>query len=244
MPTRYVAYAAICGVLTTVLGGYFSRAQSPKVEEAAQYNPVINPEDFVPQVNNKFFTLRPGMKFTYKSKTWQGEELVEEWVTNDTKKVMGVTTTVVRVREWLNGKLKEDSRDWYAQDKEGNVWYFGEEVDHYQDGKLTGHSGSWEAGVDGAKPGIIMPKDPKVGDTYRQEYYEGEAEDMGTVLALGKTVTVPTGTYDDCLQTKDWSRISPAIDYKYYCPAVGYMVLEETAAPGRQRVELVGISTD
>ena len=120
---------------------------------------------------------------------------------------MGVTTLVVRDREWLNDQMAEDTRDWVAQDKDGNVWYFGEAVDNYEDGKLVDHDGSWEAGVDGALPGIVMLSNPKAGDTYRQEYYPGKAEDMGTVVAVGKKVTVPQGAFEDCVQIRDWSRI-------------------------------------
>ena len=137
-------------------------------------------------ITNKYYPLKPGMKATYEKKTSKGIERIEIEVTGETKKVMGVTALVVRDREWLNDQLKEDTRDWVAQDKDGNVWYFGEAVDNYENGKLVNHDGSWEAGVDGAKPGIVMLNNPKVGDTYRQEYYPGKAEDMGTVVAVGK----------------------------------------------------------
>jgi hypothetical protein len=206
---------------------------------------VINPDDFVPQVNNQYFTLKPGTKFSYETKTPRGLERVEEAVTNETKKVMGVTTTVVRVREWLNGVLKEDSRDWYAQDKAGNVWYFGEAVDKYVDGKLANHKGSWEAGVGGAKPGLIMPGNPRVGETFRQEYLKGIAEDMGTIVATDAKVTVPHATFENCLQVHDWTLLKPGADVKYYCPAIGFMALElEKGVAGVQRVELVSVTSD
>ena len=153
-------------------------------------------------------------------------------VTRETKTIMGVTTTVVREIERKRGVLREDARNWFAQDKRGNVWYFGEEVDNYTaDGKLKDHGGSWEAGVKEAKPGIIMPATPKVGDTYRQEYLQGQAEDMGTVVALDQKVTVAAGTFDDCLQIKDWSKIETSSEFKYYCPTVGFLVLEESTTP-------------
>jgi hypothetical protein len=210
--------------------------------QSAEYNPVINPADFVDEVTNKYFALKPGRKFTYRNSA--GTERIEIAVTRERKKIMGVTTVVVRATEWKNNVLKEDTRDWYAQDKDGNVWYFGEAVDNYVDGKLSNHTGSWQAGVDGAKPGIIMLARPKVGDTYRQEYYKGHAEDMGTVVALGKKVTTTAGTFDDCLQVRDWSRIETASEHKYYCPAIGFLVLEESTAPAGGRVELIAVSTD
>jgi hypothetical protein len=158
-------YIAIGVVLTACVGGYLLWAHRSSTAAIAAYNPVINPEDFVPQVDNKYFTLKPGTKFTYQNR--RGTERIEITVTNETKKLMGVTATAVRAREWKYGALWEDTTDWYAQDKAGNVWYFGEAVNNYRNGMLWNHRGSWEAGVKGAKPGIIMKKDPKVGDRYR-----------------------------------------------------------------------------
>lgn len=209
---------------------------------AAEYSPAINPSDFVGEVTNKYFTLKPGKKFSFRDST--GKERIEIVVTGETKKVMGVTTVVVRATEWDDGVLKEDTRDWYAQDKEGNVWYFGESVDNYKNGKVDNHAGSWEAGVNGAKPGIIMLARPKVGETYRQEYYRKEAEDMGTIVALDQNVTTPAGAFANCLQIKDWSKLEWASEYKYYCPTVGFLVKEESSWPFGGKVELVAISPD
>jgi hypothetical protein len=211
--------------------------------EADPYNPVINPRDFVSWVNNRYFTLRPGAIFTYEKRTPQGTERTEIEVTGQKRKVMGVLTTVVRHRAWLNGQLKEDARDWYAQDRWGNVWYFGEEVDNYENGRLKDHQGSWEAGVNGAKPGIVMLNEPRVGLTYRQEHRKGQAEDMGTVIALDRTVRVASGTFHGCLQTRDWSLIDrTANEYKYYCPQVGFVAFEETAPGGGNSSQLVSAS--
>ncbi len=116
---------------------------------------------------------------------------------------MGVNTIVVWDRVWLNDELIEDTKDWYAQDKYGNVWYFGEDSKEYEDGKVVSTEGSWEAGVDNAKPGIIMKANPVIGESYRQEYYKGEAEDMADVVALGVKVKVKYGSFSDCLQTRD-----------------------------------------
>jgi hypothetical protein len=211
--------------------------------EANPYNPVINPRDFVSRVSNRYFRLRPGAIFTYEKRSPQGTERTEIEVTGQRKRVLGVLTTVVRHRGWLNGQLIEDARDWYAQDRRGNVWYFGEEVDNYENGRLKDHSGSWEAGINGAKPGIVMLNEPIVGLTYRQEYYKGQAEDMGTVIALNRTVRSPYGTFRGCLQTRDWSVIDRTVnEYKYYCPQVGFLTLEEAAVRGGDRAGLVGIS--
>jgi hypothetical protein len=212
--------------------------------EADPYNPVINPRDFVSWVSNRYFTLRPGAIFTYEKRTPQGTERTEIEVSRQKRRVMGVLTTVVRHRAWLNGQLKEDARDWYAQDRWGNVWYFGEEVDnYYENGRLKDHQGSWEAGVNGAKPGIVMLNEPRVGLTYRQEHYRGQAEDMATVIALDRTVRVASGTFHGCLQTRDWSLIDrTANEYKYYCPQVGFVAFEETAPGGGNSSQLVSVS--
>lgn len=212
--------------------------------EANPYNPVIDPRDFVRRVSNRYFRLRPGTTFTYEKRTPAGTERTEIEVTGQNRWVLGVMTTVVRHRGWLNGQLKEDARDWYAQDRRGNVWYFGEEVDNYENGRIKDHAGSWEAGVDGAKPGLVMLSEPMVGLTYRQEYYKGQAEDMGTVIALNRTVRSSNGTFRGCVQTRDWSVIDKTVnEYKYYCPQVGFLTLEEAAPRGGESAELVSIST-
>jgi hypothetical protein len=204
-----------------------------------EYDPVIRPRDFVRRIDNKYFTLTPGMTLTYEKMTPDGVERNVVEVTSRKRKILGVTTTEVWDRVWLNGQLKEDARDWYAQDRRGNVWYFGEAVNHYERGRLKDHKGSWEAGVNGAKAGIMMLADPIVGVTYRQEFARGVAEDMGSVIALDQTVTGPTGTFHGCLQTRDWSNIDKTVGDKYYCPEVGFVALEESVPPGNGRLELI-----
>jgi hypothetical protein len=206
----------------------------------APYNPAIKPADFTHVITNKYLMLRPGTKATYEKTSEEGVTRVEMMVTGKTAKVMGVTTLVVRSREWLNYELMEETSDWVAQDKHGNVWHFGEAVRDYQAGTLD--EGSWKAGVDGAKPGILMLNDPRVGDTYRQEYQRGKAEDMGTVVAVGKRLAIPQGAFfEDCVQIRDWSRIKSESEDKYHCVGVGVMVLEEK---GAERLKLVSFSTN
>ncbi len=203
------------------------------------YNPTINPADFVTKIDNQYYSLTPGTTFTYQSETEEGIERNEVVVTDKTRKVLGVTTIVVWDRVWLNDELIEETYDWYAQDREGNVWYFGEDSKEYDTRKVVSTEGSWEAGVDGAKPGIIMEAHPKVGDSYKQEYYQGEAEDMADVVALGEAVTVPHGIFENCLKTRDWSQIDPTLnEYKYYSPEIGGVVLEVVVDSG-ERVELI-----
>ncbi len=212
-------------------------------EASAPYHPTIDPASFSVVVNNPYFTLTPGTTFTYKSHDDEGTEINKVTVTDQTKKVMGVTTRVVWDRVWLNGELIEETYDWYAQDKDGNVWYFGEDSKEHEKGKVVSTKGSWEAGVKGAQPGIVMHAAPQPGDPYRQEYKKGEAEDMGQVLSVKKTVKVPAGTYENCVKTKDWSAIETGnIEHKYYSKEVGNVVLETKGNDDNKRVELVEVT--
>jgi hypothetical protein len=138
-------------------------------------------------------------------------------------------------------ELTEDTFDWYAQDAAGNVWYFGERTEELEGGKVTSREGSWEAGVDGAQPGIVMLADPVVGETYRQEYLKGEAEDIARVIDLAGHATVKAGTYDDVLVTEEWTPLEPKIlEHKSYARGVG-VVLEELVKGGKERVQLVSV---
>ena len=154
---------------------------------------------------------------------------------------MGVECVVASDRVTEDGKLIEQTYDWYAQDKKGNVWYFGEHVTEYKNGKVAGHEGSWKSGVDGAKPGIAMQANPKVGNYYRQEYYEGVAEDRAKVLSLNKSATVPYGSFDHVLMTEEWTPLEPNIvERQYYVAGVGD-IIESTVKGPPERIELVDV---
>ncbi len=203
--------------------------------------PSLAPSNFVTTVTNPYYPLETGTRYIYEAQTEDGTEHTEVFITNETKKVMGVTTTVVRDTVALDGVVIEDTYDWYAQDKQGNVWYFGENVKNYEGGKLKDTAGSWEAGIDGAIPGIIMLAEPQVGDTYRQEYYATEAEDMGQVLDLGGATTVPYGAYKNLLITADWNALEPKVlEHKFYARGVGF-IAEEKVSGSVERTELVEI---
>jgi hypothetical protein len=208
----------------------------------ADYDPAINPASFTSVVDNPFYTLTPGTVFVYEKQTSTGIERIETAVTDQAKTVMGIGCTVVWDRVWLDDVLIEETWDWFAQDGDGNVWYMGEDSREMDGETILNHKGSWEAGVDGALPGIIMRAAPQMGDTYYQEYYACEAEDKGEVIALDQTVTVPAGTFTGCLKTKDINPLDGGKEYKYYCPQVGYVVLETTLS-GKGRVELVQVQT-
>ena len=177
-------WSAIVGSVLVLIAGCTG---SPSQEQHKAYSPHIDPADFTTKIDNEYFPMKPGTTFIY-----GGRERDEMSVTHQTKKVMGVECVVVDDRAWEDGKLIERTYDWFAQDKKGTVWYFGEDTKEYENGKVVSTKGSWEAGVDGAKPGIVMPADPKVGQSYHQEYYPGEAMDMAKVLSLNTSVRCPT----------------------------------------------------
>lgn len=200
-----------------------------------------DPRDFTTTIDNPYLPLAPGTVLRYRERGDEGPGRVVVRVTYRTKLVQGVECVVVRDRVFRGGELFEDTRDWYAQDRRGNVWYFGENTKEYEDGKVVSTEGSWKAGRDGARAGIVMKARPKVGDTYYQEYYPGVAEDQATVLSLDETVTVPYGTFDRVLKTKDFTALEPdTVERKFYARGIG-VVLEKLVTGGRERVELVSV---
>jgi hypothetical protein len=204
------------------------------------YDPVINPARFVGKIDNPYFPLTPGTTLVYEGATADGVEHDEFAVTGNTKVILGVPCIEVHDTSTIDGELVEDTRDWFAQDKDGNVWYFGENSQQIEGGLVVGVEGSWTAGVDGAKPGIIMKAHPTAGDLYRQEFSLGVAEDMGQVLSLNASVTVPAGSFAHCLKTKDTSSLEPdVVEQKFYAPGIG-SVLEIDKSTG-ERLELLRI---
>ena len=209
----------------------------------APYDPDIDPADFVDpsQIGdtvtpNTYFPLIPGSGWIYEG----GDETITVTVTDDTVEIMGVTCVVVKDVAEEDGEVIEDTDDWFAQDTEGNVWYFGEISKEYEDGELVGIEGSWKAGEDGAKPGVLMKAAPQVGEVYRQEFLLGEAEDMGEVLSLTGTAAVPAASCTgDCAIIKDFTPLEPDADEdKYFAPGIG-LILEVDNEAGGERVELV-----
>jgi hypothetical protein len=191
--------------------------------------------------------MAPGTRWTYLEIDEEGDEVrVVVTVSSETKKIAnGVTARVVRDTVTREGVLVEDTFDWYAQDADGNVWYLGEATAEFEDGRLTTRAGSFEAGVDGALPGILMPAEPVDGMRYRQEYYKGEAEDNGEILGTNEQAEVPAGHYRAAVLTKDTITIEPdVVEYKLYAPGVGpVLVLGVSGGAGREelvRMEKVG----
>jgi hypothetical protein len=218
------AWAAACGsgsskhastAGTTTTGGASQTTTAP-------YQPKIDPASFSTNIRNKYFPLKPGTTFILDG-VRDGQPMHTEMiVTNETKVIMGVTCVVIRDTVTSNGALVEKTTDWYAQEAGGDVWYFGEATAEYANGNVSNTQGSWEAGVDGAQPGIVMKANPKVGDSYRQEYRPGQAEDMAKVVRIDPSRQVPAGTYHEVVVTEDTDPLSPdKIDEKRYAPSAG-----------------------
>jgi hypothetical protein len=183
----------------------------------------LDPADFVASIDNPYWPMAPGSKWVYRETDAEGnEQRVEVAVTDRAKTILGIDATVVHDVVSEDGQLIEDTYDWYAQDKAGNIWYLGEDTKEYEDGEVVSTGGSWEAGVDGAQAGILLPVNPKVGMAYRQEYYAGEAEDNGEILSLDERVEVAFGSFEHVLMTKDTTPLEPdVLEHKFYAEGVG-----------------------
>ena len=267
-----VASVALAAALATACGGSSAEppatSQSPSPAETSQppsppvespsgapattiaippvdgpYDWTIDPADFVATVDNPYFPLEPGTTYVFAGTSEGEREVVTVRVTARTKVIQGVTCVVVRDTVRTGGEVTEDTFDWYAQDVDGNVWYMGEDTKEYDHGEVVSTEGSWEGGVHGALPGVIMPADPTVGLAYTQEHYAGQAEDKGKIVALGRQVSVPFGSFDDVLITEDWTPLEQnVLERKSYAPGIG-VVFEELVKGGQEVLRLVEVRT-
>lgn len=209
----------------------------------SRYDPQIDPADFVNPLEignsisaNTYMPLLKGFTRIYEA----GDETITVTVTDETIEIMGVTCIVVRDTVAEGGELIEDTDDWFAQDIHGNVWYFGEISRNYENGLLADLDGSWTAGKEGAKAGIVMQAAPESGQVYRQEWALAEAEDMGEVLSTAATESSPAVNCNgDCLQTHDFTPLEPGVnENKFYAPGIGVIVAYDVDEPA-DREELV-----
>jgi hypothetical protein len=208
---------------------------------SVHYAPRVDPATFSTDITNPYWPLKPGTVFVYEGTKDGRPQRDVVTVTHDTRMVMGVRTVVVHDVVSIDGKLAEDTFDWYAQAADGSVWYFGEDSGEIAANGKRNKSGSWEAGVDGAKPGVIMPAHPVPGRTYRQEYKRGEAEDEATILRRGDRASVPAGAYDDVLVTKEFTRLEPdVLEHKAYAHGVG-LITEDAIRGDDEHMQLVSV---
>jgi hypothetical protein len=207
--------------------------------DGGDYHPALSPDVVVAAIDHPYLPLAAGNRWTYEGPSDGEIEHTEVVVTDETRTVMGMDATVVRDTVTVDGEVVEDTRDWFVQDVDGNVWYVGEQVDNYEGGVVVDHEGSWEAGVAGARPGIVMPAEPAVGVAYRQEFLRGEAEDLGEVIAVDGRVDGPTGHYDRVVTVREWNPLEPdVVEEKDYAPNVG-LVRETTVAGGSGTADLL-----
>jgi hypothetical protein len=227
-------------------GGSSTTGAGPSASALAaihgRYAPAIDPARFVAKVDNRYWPLRPGTTFHYRGVRNKTPQTDDETVTDRSESILDIPCTVVRDTVSEHGLPVERTFDYYAQDEQGNVWYMGEDSLERKHGRLVRASDSWLAGVDGGKPGIIMPAHPKPGDAYRQEYYPpGEALDEARVLRLHGSASSPFGSYSNALVTSERSPLEPQTEDKYYVPGVGE-VKEKVVKGHHEAFELVAIS--
>jgi hypothetical protein len=207
-----------------------------------RYAPAINAANFVAAVDNPYWPLHPGTHFHFEGVRGTTPQTDDEVVTNRTREILGIKATVVRDIVSEHGRPVERTLDFYAQDEQGNVWYLGEDSFELSHGQFVKASDSWRSGVDGAKPGIIMPADPRPGDRYRQEYYPpGEALDEARVLGHRGPVTVPYGTFKRALVTSEYSPLEPQTEQKEYVAGVGE-IREHVVKGHREEFRLVSVT--
>lgn len=202
----------------------------------------LDPADFTTTIDNPWFPLTPGTTLTYRG-TKDGKRALNVFkITDRTQVIGGVTCRVIDDRLWLDGVLEEKTTDYYVQDKDGNVWYFGEDTATLSPGgKVVSRDGSWHAGRDGAVPGIFMEATPTVGHAFSQELYVGHAEDHFEVLSLAVSVTVPFGSFSGAVQTKEWTPLEPdVLDHKFYVEGIG-QVREVSVKGPLEKLELVKV---
>lgn len=221
------------------------RAARDEAFSGAAVDPrAIDPADFVRGIDNEYFPLKPGTTYVYEGDGADGQELNRFSVTRNTVTILGVKCVEIVDLAYVDGELVERTRDWFAQDREGNVWYFGEASEEIEDGEVVSTKGSWKAGVDGALPGIIMLADPEGGETYNQELAVGIAEDKATVIGDEFRAETAYGSFDEVLKTKEFTPLEPnALEFKFYAEDIGQILTINPVSGTRKdlvRMEFTG----
>jgi hypothetical protein len=217
-------------------------ASGPTKTVDTSYNPKIVPADFTATITNRHWPLKPGTTWVFTGTKDGAPEQVDVTVTRQSKTVLGVRCVVVSDIVTSNHTLTEKTTDWYAQDRNGNLWYFGEDTKEYKNGVVTSTQGTWEAGVDNAKAGIVVQGKPRPGGFYRQEYRPGLAEDKARVLTTSAAARVPAGSYANVLLTKDIDPLNPdKVEHKWYAPGVGPVHVLRIGSAHHEEIELVSM---
>ena len=234
------AGAAVLALGATAIGTAGAEQRPTRLPKGSE--PVnLNPADFTTRITNPYWPMKPGNRWVYRETDSEGtRQRVVVTVTNKTKLIAnGVTARVVHDVVTEKGRPVEITDDWYAQDRAGTIWYLGEATTEYANGKPKTTAGSFEAGVDGAQPGVVMPAHPRPGLRYRQEYYEGEAEDRARIVSVREKAEVPFGFFKRVLMTRDVNPLSPKVlEFKFYARGIG-PVLAVSVSGGSDREELI-----
>ena len=229
MKTSRIMISLLCGAMLAACSSSTAPVETPPT-----------PTHLQSAVTNQYYPLTPGTLTVFHTQNADGLEIDSLRVASVTKVINGFDATEVHDIVYLNGSVIEDTYDWFAQDSAGNVWYLGEDTKQYDSGVVVGTAGTWQWGVQGATPGVVMWGDPaaRVGKVYRQEFFKGHAEDLGKVITVGETVTVAYGTLTGCVKTEEWNTLEPLQlhDNKFYCPSVGTAL--EVAGGTHDRTEL------
>ena len=237
---RGVALAAVGALAVSGCGGAVGAPREGAALPRGSESVTLDPADFTVDITNRYWPMRPGDQWISSETDGKGDALQVEVTVEDATYTVaaGIEARVVHDVVSRDGAVVEDTLDWYAQDADGNLWYLGEQTAEYENGQVASTEGSWEAGVDGAQPGIAVPADPRPGLTYRQEYLAGEAEDQGTVLSTTEQVGVPTGIYTGALLTRDTTALEPdLVELKFYVPGIGpVLTLESSGGSGREEL--------
>ncbi|MFL6596366.1 MAG: hypothetical protein ACJ8KF_00165 [Chthoniobacterales bacterium] len=235
------AAADLADALDTCQGGFEVRQASCQKLGPGRYDPVIDPKNFTTTIDNPYFPLVPGTTFTYLTPNGRIKDVFA--VTHHTRVINGVTCVQVHDSVYTNDELTENTLDFFAQDREGNVWYFGENTAELENGLLATIEGSFLSGLNNDKAGIIMKPHPAPGDFYRQEFSLGNAEDYAETLNLNSRVVVPYGRFNDCLKSQETTPLEPdALEDKYYAPGVGNVLTVDRVTG--ERDELISITTE
>src|SRR2546430_12492441 len=226
----------------TCQAGFVVRQSSCDKLGPAPYDPVIDPANFVARIDNPYFPLQPGTTFIYEGRMPEGLERDQFAVTHNTRVILGVTCVEVHDSVFTDGVLTEDTLDWFAQDRDGNVWYFGEHTHELEDGLITTIAGTFMAGVNGDKPGIVMKAHPAVGDFYRQEFSLNNAEDFAQTLRLNRAVPTRPRIFNHCHKPEETTPLEPdLLEDKFYAPGVGNVLTVDVHTGATS--ELVHINT-
>jgi hypothetical protein len=244
MPKHTLIHGAGAIACLVAFGGSVASAASPgpSVGAGASAGPVIDPADFGPVVDNPWYPLIPGTVLRYRGAK-DGQQTNETFeVTQEHPVIDGVTCVEVLDTVRIHGRVDERTRDWYAQDLAGNVWYFGEDTATYDaQGKVLSRDGTWQSGVDGAEPGVFMPADPTIGQSFQQEFLPGQAEDHFVVTQVGVPVEVPFGSFPDALLTIEWTPLEPdVVTQKAYVRGIGE-VSEADLTGSNEHLELLRV---